>query len=80
MPPHQSVTPSYIKSKSCGFEMAMASKYGKTVIPILYNVPFADWPPKKIGGVHMHNQFASPAWHAPMQCPGFPDDGFGVTP
>ena len=30
------VSPEYIKSKNCGFEMELAAKLGKTVIPIMY--------------------------------------------
>lgn len=30
------VSPDYIKSKNCGFEMELAAKLGKTVIPIMY--------------------------------------------
>jgi hypothetical protein len=55
------VSPAYIKSQSCGFEMEMANKYGKTVIPILYGVAFNEWPPKYVGKSKMDNQFATAA-------------------
>ena len=51
------VSPQYIKSKNCGFEMELAAKYGKTIIPVVYGVPFADWPPATIGETAMTTQF-----------------------
>lgn len=53
------VSPSYIKSANCGFEMELAAKLGKTVIPIMLGVPFAEWPPKKVGTTPMTGQFAT---------------------
>jgi len=51
------VSPGYIKSKNCGFEMELAAKHNKTIIPIMYNVPFAEWPPASIGETKMTSQF-----------------------
>jgi hypothetical protein len=51
------VSPSYIKSGNCGFEMDLAYKCNKPVIPLVYNVPFAEWPPKQIGTTVMMDQF-----------------------
>lgn len=53
------VSPRYIKSANCGFEMELAAKLGKTVIPIMLGVPFAEWPPKKVGTTPMTGQFAT---------------------
>ena len=55
------VSPEYIKSKNCGFEMDLASAHGKTVVPIMLGVPFAEWPPAKIGEATMSNQYADPS-------------------
>ena len=54
------VSPSYVKSKNCGFEMDLANKYGKTIIPIMFGVPFSEWPPAVIGVTPMSNQFNDP--------------------
>ena len=51
------VSPKYILSKNCGFEMELAAKHGKTIIPIMYNVPFSEWPPLKIGETQMTTQY-----------------------
>ena len=51
------VSPKYILSKNCGFEMELAAKHGKTIIPIMYNVPFSEWPPLKIGDTQMTTQY-----------------------
>jgi hypothetical protein len=40
-------------------ELAFSSK--KSVIPVVLNVPFNEWPPKKIGKTTMANQFATAA-------------------
>jgi hypothetical protein len=53
------VSPSYIKSVNCGFEIDLAYKSNKTVIPLVYNVPFAEWPPEQIGTTAMQDQFAT---------------------
>lgn len=54
------VSPQYVKSKNCGFEMSLAAKYNKTIIPIKLGVPFDEWPPRRIGETPMTNQFADP--------------------
>jgi len=53
------VTPSYIQSENCGIEMAFASQLGKTVIPVVFGVPFSAWPPAQVGSTMMTNQFKS---------------------
>jgi len=53
------VSPQYIKSKNCGFEMELAAKHGKTVVPIKLGVPFPEWPPARIGETAMTNQYAN---------------------
>lgn len=55
------VSPSYIASANCGYEMEMAHKYGKPVIPVVLNVPFQEWPPQQIGQTKMNEQFATAA-------------------
>jgi serine/threonine protein kinase len=55
------VSPSYIDSAACGFEMEMANQHNKPVIPVVYNLPFAKWPPKSVGTTTMTNQFATPS-------------------
>ena len=55
------VSPSYIASANCGYEMGMAHKYGKLVIPVVLNVPFQEWPPQQIGQTKMNEQFATAA-------------------
>ena len=54
------VSPQYITSKDCGFEIQQAGELGKTIIPIMFGVPSDDWPPKKIGETAMTDQFADP--------------------
>jgi hypothetical protein len=51
------VSPKYTLSKNCGFEMELAAKYKKVIIPIMLNVPFAEWPPTTIGQSTMTDQF-----------------------
>ena len=51
------VSPSYVKSKNCGYEMKLAAEHKKTIIPIKFNIPFADWPPSQIGETKMNGQF-----------------------
>ena len=54
------VSPAYIKSKNCGYEMALAAEKGKAIIPIMLGVPFNEWPPHQVGEAAMTNQFADP--------------------
>ena len=54
------VSPQYVKSKNCGVEMQISFELGKTIIPIRLGVPSDDWPPTKIGGTAMADQFADP--------------------
>ena len=55
------VSPKYMKSKNCGFEMALAAEMGKTIIPIMLGVPFEEWPPARIGETDMTGQYADAA-------------------
>lgn len=49
----------YIKSPNCGYEMDLAHKCGTPVIPVVLNVPFQEWPPRKIGKTVLHDQFGT---------------------
>ena len=49
----------YIKSPNCGYEMDLAHKCGTPVIPVVLNVPFKEWPPRKIGKTVLHDQFGT---------------------
>ena len=51
----------YIKSRNCGYEMELAYKCGKPVIPVVLNVPFREWPPRQIGETVLHDQFGTTA-------------------
>ena len=53
------VSPAYIESKNCGYEMELSKSMGKVVLPIVLNVPFAEWPPHRIGQSQMEDQFAT---------------------
>lgn len=53
------VSPSYVKSRNCGFEMGLCHTYKKTMIPLKINIPFSSWPPQKIGDTEMIDQFRS---------------------
>jgi hypothetical protein len=53
------VSPAYINSVNCGYEMEVAHALGKPVIPVVLNVPFNEWPPQQIGQSAMNNQFAT---------------------
>lgn len=53
------VSPSYIQSVNCGKEMDMAARSHTPVLPIVLGVPFSEWPPRRVGGVQMQEQFAS---------------------
>jgi serine/threonine protein kinase len=55
------VSPAYIASINCGYEMALAHTLGKPVIPVVLDVPFSEWPPKQIGRSTMVSQFATEA-------------------
>jgi hypothetical protein len=55
------VSPAYINSVNCGYEMEVAHAMGKPIIPVVLNVPFNEWPPKEIGQSSMNNQFATEA-------------------
>lgn len=54
------LSPSYVKSTNCGFELGCASKYKKQVIPILYDLPVSEWPPLVVGTTPMTDQFINP--------------------
>jgi hypothetical protein len=54
------VTPSYIKSRACGFEMGYAHQYRKPLVPLKIGIPYTEWPPEKIGETVMIDQFQSP--------------------
>ena len=51
------VSPKYIQSINCGFEMELAAKYEKVLIPLMLGVPFSEWPPTVIGETPMTSQF-----------------------
>lgn len=51
------VSPAYVKSKNCGREMQLAKELEKTIVPVLYGLPFAQWPPQQIGETKMSSQF-----------------------
>jgi hypothetical protein len=53
------VSPAYINSVNCGYEMEVAHAMGKPVIPVVLNVPFSEWPPQQIGHSNMVDQFAT---------------------
>jgi hypothetical protein len=53
------VSPAYIKSVNCGYEMELAQKLGKPIIPVVLGVPFSEWPPARIGQTAMVDQFAT---------------------
>jgi hypothetical protein len=55
------VSPAYMQSVNCGYEMEVAHAMGKPIIPVVLNVPFNEWPPKQIGQSAMSNQFATEA-------------------
>eukprot|EP00041_Stephanoeca_diplocostata_P036739 m.1352541 g.1352541 ORF g.1352541 m.1352541 type:complete len:2329 (-) comp24925_c2_seq3:262-7248(-) len=55
------VSPAYIQSKNCGFEMAVAMQSNKDIVPLVLGVPFSAWPPASIGGEVMTTQFADSA-------------------
>lgn len=54
------LSPSYVESKSCGYEMACAAELGKPVIPICLGLPLSQWPPSIVGDTVMTSQFVSP--------------------
>jgi hypothetical protein len=45
------------KSKNCGFEMALCHRFKKNLIPLMFGIPFSEWPPAKIGQTEMKDQF-----------------------
>ena len=51
------VSPSFAASANCGFEMQLAERLGKPIIPIKLGVPFGEWPPVKVGDTPMTTQF-----------------------
>jgi len=51
------VSPSYVKSDSCGYELALCHKYKKTLIPIMKGIPSSEWPPTRVGKTDMKDQF-----------------------
>ena len=54
------VSPAYIKSEDCGFEMKLAAKHGRPIVPLVLGVPLKSWPPETVGGVRMTSQFKDP--------------------
>eukprot|EP00041_Stephanoeca_diplocostata_P011027 m.177904 g.177904 ORF g.177904 m.177904 type:complete len:1986 (+) comp18385_c0_seq1:286-6243(+) len=52
------VSPAYIQSPNCGFEMATAAEYKKKVIPLLYRLPYNEFPPAYVGGTKLQNQMS----------------------
>ena len=56
------VSPKYTQSKNCGFEMELANRHGKLVIPLVYGLPFEEWCAlKKIGDTELTTQFRDAA-------------------
>lgn len=53
------VSPQYIASTNCGYEMECAHANGKPIIPVVLNIPFEEWPPEQIGQTRMNEQFAT---------------------
>jgi len=52
------VSPKYVRSKNCGFEMELADKHRKPVIPVVLGLPFAEWCTlKKVGDTELTTQF-----------------------
>ena len=52
------VSPQYVKSKNCGFEMDLCDKHNTPVIPVVLGLPFADWCAlKKVGDTELTTQF-----------------------
>jgi hypothetical protein len=52
------LSPKYTGSNNCGFEMELADKHKKEVIPILLGLPFDDWKAlKRIGKTELKTQF-----------------------
>jgi len=50
------VSPAYVKSINCGFELAKANEHNKFVLPVKFGVPFSEWPPKRVGKTEMQDQ------------------------
>ena len=49
------VSPQCIESKNCRFELHLADKHQKEVIPVVLGLPFDDWCGlKKVCGVVLH--------------------------
>lgn len=53
------VSPSYLASTNCGYEMELAAKLRKPIVPIVLGVPFAEWPPTRVGSTTVTDQFAT---------------------
>jgi len=51
------VSPAYVNSVNCGKELGMAADTATTVLPIVLDIPFAEWPPRKVGKTEMKEQF-----------------------
>ena len=52
------VSPQYVESKNCGFELELANKHQKEVIPVVLGLPFDDWLGlKKVGETELKTQF-----------------------
>ena len=54
------VSPAYIKSEDCGFEMTLAVKHGRPIVPLVLGVPLKSWPPETVGVTKMTSQFKEP--------------------
>ena len=54
------MSPEYLESKNCGFELACASRFGIPVIPIKFGIPFEEWPPTKVGDTTLFDQLTNP--------------------
>lgn len=53
------VSPSYLASTNCGYEMELAAKLRKPIVPIVLGVPFSEWPPTRVGSTEVTDQFAT---------------------
>ena len=54
------VSPAYAKSTNCGYEMQLAAETQTPVVPIVFGIPFSEWPPAQIGGVQLADQLRDP--------------------
>lgn len=51
------LSPAYVKSINCGYEMSLAGNLGKDIIPLVLDLPYTAWPPHTIGNTKMQHQF-----------------------